>query len=92
MNTVIVRNISGEAKVWCGKPLANGESYTIPNSQTQCRWASNDAVLESITGGELQVNDGEADVSGHAAQIEWLTGYQIKASTTQFDQIGRAHV
>jgi hypothetical protein len=78
----VIKNIDVVEHTYAGQTIAAGASYTIQLGE-QFKWASSDTLLADITDGKAQVNDGVADISGTAAQINYLLENDVSAKDSE---------
>lgn len=72
----IIKNIDVVEHTYAGQTIAAGGSYTIQSGE-HFKWTASDALVVDITDGKAQVNDGVSDISGIAAQINYLLDQDV---------------
>jgi len=70
-NICKVKNIDTVTHTYCGQDIVAGATYTIPDSE-RLLWAACDDLLDDISGGDAQIWDSSAAISGTSDQIDWL--------------------
>jgi hypothetical protein len=66
-----VKNADSVTRTWCGQEITSGSYYELEQVEIS-KWANDDSVLESISDGDLIVNNGTSDISGTSKQIDYL--------------------
>ena len=74
MYTIIIKNISGQTKIWCGKSFVDQEELVVPLDSNFTKWTQNEALLIAIANGEAQVGNGSQWFSDVNLGINWLKG------------------
>ncbi len=70
---VIINQTDGWVTL-CGHNINAHGNYEVPDTERP-QWGSDDDVLVAICDDTIVINDGQDNIVGYNAQIDWLKGY-----------------
>lgn len=80
----IIKNIDTVEHTYAGQGIPAAESYTLQANE-DVQFSTSDSLIADIVNGKAQMNDGVADISGTANQLDFLKS-EVKEVTTQFEK------
>lgn len=70
---IMIKNISGEEKIWGGKKFLANEEYQIEETSL-LKWRKSTNLILAITAGEALIGDGSSYFTSFVKALEWLQG------------------